>query len=647
VIDERRHTALDTAIVAAVAGAIGFAAGLVRPSHQHAVETAQVLAGVVAYPIDTPFFVYHLRLWNLPSQLLAIGLAAGVPERALSVATSGLLGALSFQALSLSALAAGAGRWLAVVIAPWILATAAFFLGLVYDIMLIGTPHTHGAIGMSYALIVLSLLALGHFRVALVLLGLAPAVHPAVGSWAAGIGVLSLLVGGTAARAQLRVHLGWLAGGVGLAATSFAVQSFVGRELVARESPVEELALRAFLRDWDFHRRPVPLGERAIGLNAVFVAIAALWTVVPRLRERLPERATRMLRALGLSAALALVLAVATHWQDRLPVVLSIAMPGRLLNLTSLALAPVFVGLLGGRALGPSGAIGLLAVASVSLLFSLLSTAIRTPVWQVMALEAAVVVATLWHLVQRADAPRFLRPVERPARVLAVVLIAGVAFLRLDPDRVLFAALLAALAGLALVLDPRALGERLRPPLLRGVGAVLVACGAALGGARALELRGSPLDWLRDADNDAFFAEVARGDGLLVTASNLSQVQLRTRRPVLIDGSGLDGLPYSSSSAAELARILREVYGENLFRPSAAIRDARPGSLLPTTGAELWQRRSGADWALVARSFGFRDVVTPNDWDLALPKVAESKRMRLYRVPDAPAASEEGPPAAP
>jgi len=108
----------DVALLLAVAGVLGFAAGLWHAEHQDAVETAQVLAGIVTYPPDNPVYVYDLKIWNLCVQGLALALRLGVPERVLSVAVSGLMGALSFQALTLCARAAGAGRWLAIVLPP-------------------------------------------------------------------------------------------------------------------------------------------------------------------------------------------------------------------------------------------------------------------------------------------------------------------------------------------------------------------------------------------------------------------------------------------------------------------------------------------------------------------------------------------------
>ena len=49
-----------------------------------AVETAQVVAGLVKYPSGNPFYVYHTKLWTVVHQICAVLLRAGVSEIAVS-----------------------------------------------------------------------------------------------------------------------------------------------------------------------------------------------------------------------------------------------------------------------------------------------------------------------------------------------------------------------------------------------------------------------------------------------------------------------------------------------------------------------------------------------------------------------------------
>jgi len=85
-----------------VSGVLGFAVGAIKfPTWQVAVESAQVVAGIVQYPAGNPFYIYHVKLWTILHQICAVLLLSGVSEISLSIALSGLLGMVSFQALAM------------------------------------------------------------------------------------------------------------------------------------------------------------------------------------------------------------------------------------------------------------------------------------------------------------------------------------------------------------------------------------------------------------------------------------------------------------------------------------------------------------------------------------------------------------------
>ena len=98
-----RSSPSPAALVALLAsGALGFHLGYARfPDWQVPVESAQVLAGLVTYPEETPFYVHHMKLWTVLHQVCAVFLRAGVSEIGLSRVVSGLLGMLSLQALAM------------------------------------------------------------------------------------------------------------------------------------------------------------------------------------------------------------------------------------------------------------------------------------------------------------------------------------------------------------------------------------------------------------------------------------------------------------------------------------------------------------------------------------------------------------------
>src|SRR4051812_16940439 len=70
----------DLLVVLASSGAVGFLLGELHPSWHDALEPAQVLAGLVRYPIPTPVYLYSVQTWTVIHQVLALALLAGLSE---------------------------------------------------------------------------------------------------------------------------------------------------------------------------------------------------------------------------------------------------------------------------------------------------------------------------------------------------------------------------------------------------------------------------------------------------------------------------------------------------------------------------------------------------------------------------------------
>jgi hypothetical protein len=134
-----------------------------------------------------------------------------------------------------------------------------------------------------------------------------------------------------------------------------------------------------------------------------------------------------------------------------------------------------------------------------------------------------------------------------------------------------------------------------------------------------------------DRTNDVFFGQVAAGSGLLLTAGDLHLIQLKTRRPVLLDGGGLDGLLYSLEGGPAMERIMREVYGIDLLNPPAEARGS--GRIPPLATQQVWQRYTLEQWQEIKRKFGVAQVLTYPDWMLNLPVAAHNRRFVLYQIP--------------
>jgi hypothetical protein len=137
----------------------------------------------------------------------------------------------------------------------------------------------------------------------------------------------------------------------------------------------------------------------------------------------------------------------------------------------------------------------------------------------------------------------------------------------------------------------------------------------------------------RDRAHDPIFATAARERGILLTGNGLRLIQLRSRRPVLVDGGGLDGLAYSLDAGPELNRILRDVYGLDLLNPPADGEGRGSGTIPPNANRAVWERYSIDRWREIRRDYDVTQVLTSGDWQLQLPVRAATPEMRLYQIP--------------
>jgi hypothetical protein len=138
----------------------------------------------------------------------------------------------------------------------------------------------------------------------------------------------------------------------------------------------------------------------------------------------------------------------------------------------------------------------------------------------------------------------------------------------------------------------------------------------------------------RDRAHDPIFATASRERGMLLTGNGLRLIQLRSRRPVLVDGGGLDGLAYSLDAGPELNRILRDVYGLDLLNPPADGEGRGSGTIPPNTNRAVWERYSIDRWREIRRTYDVTQVLTSSDWQLQLPVRAATPEMRLYHIPE-------------
>ena len=418
-----------------VSGAVGFWLGAaVFAEWQVAVETAQVIAGLVKYPPDNPFYIYHVRLWTVMHELIAVLLRFGVWEVTASKLVSGLLIMFSLQALSMVVYAFSRNALFAIGGAFVAFLSRAAEIGGRYPISLAGTQHTYGALGLSAIVLTAGLLGSGRYRLGGLLLGAMPAIHPALGVWAFAIVALCLASGFSQMRVLLRPALPWFIAGCVVTASSLIVHLAIA-PAAAPADPAAADYLPTLVRLWDGHRQAVPLTHPAVYLNLAAVPLALTWLVF--LTAKLPPASVFLLRFVAVSGGLAIAFVFLT-WAppEWIPDVVQILMPLRLLNIVSMMFAAVVLGLTGAYQRTMPGQLGMLALALTLLLlpesqfWSAMPDAVRRvleapPVDRLTVMLAAAVAVTLHALIDRRLQPRQTpgRAVEarHPIRAIAAI----------------------------------------------------------------------------------------------------------------------------------------------------------------------------------------------------------------------------------
>lgn len=607
-----------------LSGVLGFVAGAGgAPSWQDTLEPTQVLAGVVHYPLATnPMYLYCVKTWTILHQFGALLLRLGFSERLLSFLFSGLMGMVSYQAAALCLLAVSGSVGFALLSTLVIHSAALYSGGITYGIGFVGSCRTYGVIGLSYSVLVIGLLSLRCYRLGGVLLGLAVAVHPTMGVWLTALVCVVLLADRQLRSEFLRGALPFLVAGWTMTAFSLGIHFLSLRQMTLPAITSQEASryFHAFINHWDHHRYRFPLSRLRAVIPGVVIAGLWLWPW----RNRLGEQARLLVWSVLVAALLAGVFS-SVYWlpSEKVPVTLLALMPSRLFNLTILGSVLLVLGLLW-------------RYKDLYLCQCLLlMLAVTSYQWHYCLVAAALaLVVGIWFL--RTVAPENQRGLAVVLISLAVGFSLGWVmrfYLHWEPYVTVRKFYFPALVAAAWWDVRRKQWQWLQPEIVTtlrrmSIAGFLVGV-VALGGALFFAPKTDKFS-LYDHSHDQLCKAISRGKGTLLVGSALELVQLRTRRPILLNGANIDTITYVPESAPEVNRILTRVYGIDIFHPPEETR--RMGGLARDSGRVLWEGRSPQEWKALANAFGFTEIVTYADWQLQLPKISTSREFALYAV---------------
>jgi hypothetical protein len=268
-----------SATIGAVFGAIFF------PTWHHAIESAQALAGLVPYADDNPFYLYHRNTWSALHQLLALPLLLGITERSLAFILSGLIGAISYWAISYTAWNLRL-RNAAILLIPVVIHLGRLNdYGPLYPVWIMGSHSSYGIIGLMLNLASFNLLADGKKQLSGMLLGISFCMHPLLTAYAATATFLAAIVSRPVGRRVFcRDYLRGFLLGTSASAISFVVFCWMRIPFPPVDESNQAHILRMFTDYWGSHHRRLPLLSIGTGM-ALFVLLTPI--ILPRFRRNL------------------------------------------------------------------------------------------------------------------------------------------------------------------------------------------------------------------------------------------------------------------------------------------------------------------------------------------------------------------------
>jgi hypothetical protein len=566
-----------------ISGSIGFAIGaLIDPTWHQMLEFSQVIAGTVHYDTITPNYVIHKSLWSFWNQVFAFLLVLGFSERTLAFIASGLVGMFSFQGISAIVWSLCRSCSLAVFAPLFVYVTGINLIEVAYPIWLVGHLQSLGIFGLSYTLLTIGLLGSKSHRSGGFLMGMAPCVHA---SWAIALWIaasISLLWDFKNLKPLFKKAAPFFCVGIAVTGLSLLIHQIMCHELKALLHAEASNYYLAFIHLWDIHRQPLnPLKLGVVVLLfSLFMSSFFIW----RLKE-VHDREVHFILRLFVVNGLIGLFSIPYSWipAEIVPRSIFILMPARWMNLTILVFSPVLLGFLGGyrsRFWAQSLLIMIFLLCSYSAICGLMLCGPQSRFLKITLLigVTAVCCSSIARINQK-KASDFLHKLVNVTFFLSIIL-----------------------AGLDIVHH----------------GVILWAHNAPI---------------LSDRTNDKFYSTIAQGKGMILTGSDINLIQLRTRRPVLLDGEDLDlAINYFPATGSSVENILRKAYGVELVNPSCDIRKARHGGLLKSSGKELWESRTPQQWKSLGKELGVTSVVCYKDWNLQMVENAHNDNFSLYTI---------------
>ena len=119
--------------------------------------------------------------------------------------------------------------------------------------------------------------------------------------------------------------------------------------------------------------------------------------------------------------------------------------------------------------------------------------------------------------------------------------------------------------------------------------------------------------------------------GYILTSFSTSTISMRkTFKPILLDVSSFDFIPYFPNTAKNVSLIVEKIYGIPFDQPPKNIRN-RP-FLTDENIRPIFESYSNEKWKVLSKNFNFKGIIIPTDWVINLPLKIKSKKFSFYII---------------
>ncbi len=643
---------------------------------------AQIISGAVQFPAGHPHQIYYPTAYNLFHYLAAGVWAIDPSPLAISAARNFLfLFVSAFTPFAIAVLLARRPLWGHLAAAATVTEMALRFEG-VYPMWIFPNGYSNGHIGLHAAMLVAVLLLARQWKTGGLLLGMLPAIHPAmplvIWPWSGAYLLFSRESLNRRERTGLLLAIG--SGLVVCAALALIIFIRAGDSGAVPPYDIQSAAqVDGKLVHWQFttttdaHRRLAPLWYYGYSVSPIaLLAILALLLWNPK-RSELPDSAVtshrigRWLLALSVIAAMYVYGAwVIQYWRGWLPGPIAISMPFRFSNVLAVLLVPVTVAAVACAYAVMGERPRQLALLILACLIFIAGTGFfskRYP--EALYAVWGTLLAMDFYACRR-------RPWRRWAPLAAILTIVAITLAISGETRIrgawipltksllisFMVCLLAfGLSGLhwrrresrqeGKPVEPQeALQPAARSWLLKirwGQVSLLCACVAASLLVLPRSPNGTVLERLPrwdmisqdDRDLSQWLATHARPNEMILPAiTPTNKVQHMTNHPALMEKETLWLMSYMPNLSPVIGIMMRDLYGidyTNLDQFYGLFPGGRVDWYSPVL-QKIWKERKRDEWQALGRKYGFRLALSPTDTPLDLPVALRGRNWDLYEI---------------